>query len=136
MRQGRHGLGGKLKPGQLNGHRLLRVVLADGGKEFLMMTPMWGPSSSDTEGKIRLTTSFNPDGMAAVEWSNALARVLPRKGSFVRCDFSAEASEQQMALVRKSRRPKNYVNFPIARCGLSSKTIPRSFRSNWPMPAN
>jgi hypothetical protein len=104
--------GDKLKPSKLAHHRLLRVVLEDDGKEFLMMTPMWGPSSSDTEGKIRLTTSSNPDGMAAVEWSNALARILPRKGTRVRCDFSAEESEQQLALVEKSADgPKNYVSF-------------------------
>jgi hypothetical protein len=110
--------GGKLKPSKLGGHRLLRVVVpADeksGAKEqeFMMMTPMWGPSSSDPEGKIRLTTSSNPDGMAAVEWSNALARILPLKGSFVRCDFSADPSDQQMALVEESSDgPKNYVSF-------------------------
>jgi hypothetical protein len=109
--------GGELKPSQLGGHRLLRVVLpaeAKSGakeKEFLMMTPMWGPSSSDTEGKIRLTTSSNPDGMAAVEWSNALARVLPCKGSFVRCDFSADPSDQQLALVEDSSDGPNYVSF-------------------------
>jgi hypothetical protein len=110
--------GGKLKPTELGGHRLLRVVVpADeksGAKEqeFMMMTPMWGPSSSDPEGKIRLTTSSNPDGMAAVEWSNALARILPLKGSFVRCDFSADPSDQQMALAEESSDgPKNYVSF-------------------------
>jgi hypothetical protein len=106
--------GGGLKPSQLAGHRLLRVVLPAeaGGKEFLMMTPMWGPSSSDPEGKIRLTTSSNPDGMAAVEWSNALARVLPCKGAMVRCDFSADPSDQQIALVEESGDgPKNYISF-------------------------
>jgi hypothetical protein len=50
--------------------------------------------------------------MAAVEWSNALARILPCKGSMVRCDFSAEPSDQQMALVEDSDDgPKNYVSF-------------------------
>ncbi|HEV7880622.1 hypothetical protein [Bradyrhizobium sp.] len=102
----------KLKPSHLKGHRLLRVVLpaADGGKEvpLLMMTPIWGPASSDMEGKINLTTSFNPDGLAPVEWSNALARVLPRKGTRVRCDFSAKASERQQRL---DEHPKNYVSF-------------------------
>jgi hypothetical protein len=105
---------GGLKPSELAGHRLLRVVLPAeaGAKEFLMMTPMWGPSSSDSEGKIRLTTSSNPDGMAAVEWSNALARILPLKGAFVRCDFSANPSDQQLALVEDSQDgPKNYVSF-------------------------
>jgi hypothetical protein len=106
--------GGKLKPSKLAGHRLLRVVVPaeKGDKEFLMMTPMWGPSSSDVEGKIRLTTSSNPDGMAAVEWSNALARILQLKGTMVRCDFSLEESDQQMALVEKSDdAPQNYVSF-------------------------
>ena len=38
--------------------------------------------------------------------------VLPLKGSFVRCDFSAEPSDQQMALVEESDGgPKNYVSF-------------------------
>jgi len=73
-----------------------------------MMTPIWGPASSDMEGKINLTTSFNPDGLAPVEWSNALARVLPRKGTRVRCDFSAKASERQQRL---DEHPKNYVSF-------------------------
>ena len=98
---------GMLKPSQLCGHRLLRVVLPpdDSGKNFLMMTPMWGPSSSDPEGKIRLTTSSNPDGMAAVEWSNALAHILPHKGAHVRCDFSADPSqaERNRRVPRKTR---------------------------------
>jgi hypothetical protein len=108
------GNGGKLKPSQLGKHRLLRVVLPprQGSKEFLMMTPMWGPSSSDPEGKIRLTTSSNPDGMAAVEWSNALARILPCTGLRVRCDFSAVPSDRQLALVEASKGiRKNYVSF-------------------------
>jgi hypothetical protein len=69
---------------------------------------MWGPASSDPEGKVRLTTAKNPDGLAPVEWSNALARVLPHKGLRVRCDFSAEASEGQLDL---QENPKNYVSF-------------------------
>ena len=50
--------GDKLKPSKLANHRLLRVVLEDNGKEFLMMTPMWGPSSSDAEGKTALNPNF------------------------------------------------------------------------------
>jgi hypothetical protein len=103
---------GKLQPSQLKGHRLLRVVLParDGGKEIplLMMTPIWGPASSDPEGKVRLTTGKNPDGLAPVEWSNALARVLPYKGHRVRCDFTAQPSEEQRDL---REDPKNYVSF-------------------------
>jgi hypothetical protein len=103
---------GKLKPSGLKGHRLLRVVLParDGGEKtsLMMMTPMWGPSSSDPEGKVRLTTGSNPDGLAPLEWSNALARVLPYKGRRVRCDFSVEASEHQCDL---QEHPKNYVSY-------------------------
>jgi hypothetical protein len=118
-----------LKPKKLAGHRLLRVVLpkGDGGEEvpLLMMTPIWGPASSDTEGKILLTTSENRSGLAPMEWSNALARVLPYKGQPVRCDFSAEpAKDQQVPLVDAPKTPadrklpsgdepekKNYVSF-------------------------
>jgi hypothetical protein len=104
--------GNKLKPKDLGGHRLLRVVLpgVHGGKKvpLLMMTPVWGPASSDTEGKISLTTGKNPNGLAPMEWSNALARVLPHKGSRLRCDFSADPAEHQLA---PSEHPKNYVSF-------------------------
>jgi hypothetical protein len=106
---------GKLKPSDLKDHRLLRVVLpaGNGGDELklLMMTPVWGPASSDPEGRIRLTSSSNPDGLAPVEWSNALARVLNRKGSRVRCDFSAEPSkDRQLAIVDEVGK-ENYVSF-------------------------
>jgi hypothetical protein len=109
---------GTLKPSELKGHRLLRVMLTDSNGEekvpLLMMTPMWGPASSDPEGKIRLTSSSNPDGLAPLEWSNALARVLHHKGSPVRCDFSALPSkERQLALVEKQgdQQQQNYVSF-------------------------
>ena len=97
---------GALKPSDLKGHRLLRVMLTDSNGEekvpLLMMTPIWGPASSDPEGKIRLTSSSNPDGLAPLEWSNALARVLHHKGSPVRCDFSALPSkDQQLPLIEK-----------------------------------
>jgi hypothetical protein len=100
------------QPFDLTDHRLLRVVLpaTDGGKEtsLLMMTPIWGPASSDTEAKISLTTADNPHGLAALEWSNALARVLPYKGLRVRCDFTAEPAKHHQPL---SEDPKNYVSF-------------------------
>jgi hypothetical protein len=102
----------KLKPKDLGGHRLLRVMLpgVDGRKQvpLLMMTPIWGPASSDTEGKISLTTGKNPNGLAPMEWSNALARVLLHKGSRLRCDFSADPADDQVA---PSEHPKNYVSF-------------------------
>jgi hypothetical protein len=112
----RHPADGSLKPSDLKEHRLLRVVLPArrGGKEvsLMMMTPMWGPASSDPEGKVRLTTGSNPDGLAPVEWSNALARVLPYEGEYVRCDFSAAASEHQVDLREDTEDdPKNYVSF-------------------------
>jgi hypothetical protein len=106
------GPGGKLKPSHLKGHRLLRVVLpaGDGKKEvpLLMMTPIWGPASSDPEGKINLTNSENPSGLAPLEWSNALARVLSYRGPRVRCDFSAGPAKDQQSL---EEHPKNYVSF-------------------------
>jgi hypothetical protein len=100
-----------LKPSSLKGHRLLRVVL--GGKEapLLMMTQIWGPASSDTEGKIKLTSSTNPEGLAPVEWSNALAHVLHHKGSRVRCDFSAEPSKEQHLPLVDQPNNRNYVSF-------------------------
>src|SRR5260370_593400 len=64
----RHGVS-KLKPSHLVGRRLLRVVLPARNSHdkvpLLMMTPIWGPASSDPEGKISLTTSTNPSGLAA-----------------------------------------------------------------------
>jgi len=96
-----------LRPSDLKGHRLLRVVLGT-GDALLMMTPIWGPASSDTEAKISLTTSKNPNGLAALEWSNALARVLPYKGSRLRCDFTAEPAAAHQPF---SEHPKNYVSF-------------------------
>jgi hypothetical protein len=96
-----------LKPAGLAGHRLLRVDLP-AGDPLLMMTPIWGPASSDTEGKILLTTSENPNGLAPMEWSNALARVLPHKGSRLRCYFTARPSEHQQPWIDD---PTKYVSF-------------------------
>jgi hypothetical protein len=75
------------------------------------MTPIWGPASSDPEGKVRLTTGSNPEGLAAVEWSNALAQVMLHKGARVRCDFSAEASKDQQLSLIDEPEDKNYVSF-------------------------
>ena len=101
--------GSALEPIDLTGHRLLRVVLptGDDGK-LLMMTPMWGPASSDTEGKILLTTGKNPSGLAPMEWSNALAGVLRYQGRPVRCDFTAEPAADQQPL---NEDPQNYISF-------------------------
>jgi hypothetical protein len=100
------------QPMDLTGHRLLRVVLpaTEGGEEIplLMMTPIWGPASSDTEAKISLTTADNPSGLAALEWSNALAQVLPHKGSLLRCDFTAKPEKHHQPC---NEAPKNYISF-------------------------
>ena len=77
-----------LLPSQLRGHRLLRVVLP-AGDALLMMTPMWGPASSDTEAKISLTTSKNLN--TPRRWkSNIRWPALPHGGARLRCDFTAE----------------------------------------------
>lgn len=69
----------------LKGRRLLRVA------GIPMTTEMRGPATSDTDGSILLTTEDNPYGLAPLEWSNALARVLrAHAGELVRCDFSRD----------------------------------------------
>ena len=50
-----------------------------------------GPASSDPEGAIVLTTADNPYGVAPLEWSNALSRLLAGfQGKQVTCYFSEE----------------------------------------------
>ena len=71
----------------LTGHRLLRV------NEVQMMTQMIGPSPEDpvTRSAV-LATDANPHGLAPLEWSNALAKVVHEfEGKDVRCDFTKEA---------------------------------------------
>lgn len=97
-----------LKPSELKDHRLLRVILPN-GDGVPMMTPIWGQASSDTEAKISLTTSDNPNGLAAVEWSNALARVLPHNGLRLRCDFTMDPAKEAQQPCTED--PKNYVSF-------------------------
>lgn len=90
----------------LKGHRLLRIKLPDG---TLVLTTNFikGPATSDPQGEIILTTDENPNGLAPLEWSNALARILSGyQGKSVACHFSKEKSEQHLACVEK---PKNYV---------------------------
>jgi hypothetical protein len=99
-----------LKPSFLKGHRLLRVVLP-GVKDGVVpvMTQIKGPASSDPQGYIVLTTDENPDGLAPLEWSNALARVVQHRNGRVICDFSAEVSPEQQ--VGWTANPRNYVSF-------------------------
>ncbi len=97
----------------LVGQQLLRVRFSRHGAvpQFLMYTPMLGPASSDPEGEIRLTTQFNPQGVAAVEWSNALAAVVlrGRSGKHVFCDFTKDLPPDQKDQMQEiSEKPKNY----------------------------
>jgi hypothetical protein len=103
-----------LKPSLLKGHRLLRIVLPSGksgepGVVVPVMTEMKGPASSDEGAYIVLTTSENPAGLAPLEWSNALARVVQHKNGRVICDFSAEVSTDEQ--VPWIANPQNYVSF-------------------------
>jgi hypothetical protein len=97
----------------LVGQQLLRVRFSRSGSvpQFLMYTPMTGPASSDPEGAIRLTTQFNPHGVAAVEWSNALAAVVlrGRSGKHVFCDFTKDLPPEEKDQMQEiSENPKNY----------------------------
>ena len=102
-----------------------------------MMTPIWGPASSDPEGKIRLTTSSNPDGLAPLEWSNALARVLRSQGLSRSLRFQRRTLRGSAAVdLDEARRSEELREFRVARCGRSFRATPRSFRTTWPSPAN
>jgi hypothetical protein len=74
----------------LKGHRLLRVFLPGHQNCIPMVTQIKGPTSSDLAGEMVLTTDMNPSGLAALEWSNALAPILQYKGPTVRCEFTRE----------------------------------------------
>jgi hypothetical protein len=74
----------------LAGHRLLRVA------GIPVVTQMTGPSPADPTTPVVLATEANPHGVAPLEWSNALARVLrDNKGQSVTCDFTKEESWYQ-----------------------------------------
>jgi hypothetical protein len=99
----------------LKGRRLLRVhVPVDKGRPIplSMTTPIKGPASSDPDGRIDLTTNQNPYGLAAMEWSNALAYVLAfvkkrteqKKPVKVRCDFSEVSWDQQQPFVENNKK--------------------------------
>jgi hypothetical protein len=97
---------------RLKGQRLLRIRLPQSGRSVMTTTPIRGPAVSDPNGEISLTTQFNPNGLAALEWSNALAHVLAEsQGKTVICDFTRklpkEEAEKQQAL---SEKPRNYVS--------------------------
>lgn len=98
----------------LVGQQLLRVRFTEEGltPQFLMFTPIKGPASSDPEGEIRLTTQLNPQGVAAVEWSNALAAVVlkRRTAEYVYCDFTKNLPPEQSEMMQEiCEKPENYI---------------------------
>ena len=111
----------------LSGHRLLRVA------GVAVMTQMMGTSPGDPDGPpVVLATDDNPEGIAPLEWSNALARVLHEsKGQTVRCDFSQD--ESWYAQVPWSDDPKTHVSVML-KVGPSSRRRRRSSRGCWPQP--
>lgn len=109
----------------LKGQRLLRVRLKKSDKKgYEMMTPMYGPATSDVQGKILLTTNLNPNGLAPLEWSNALAHILhEHQGKTVYCDFTftkdltEKKAEQKQPKTAEQQPiiedPKNYVTVAL-----------------------
>jgi hypothetical protein len=109
------------KLSKMRGHRLLRVwVPGPHGRDEPVSTVarMKGPASSDLEGKIDLTKADNPDGVAALEWSNALSAVVDyarkqgEKGGVarVRCDFSSKPCVETQA-APLGRKDEDFVSF-------------------------
>jgi hypothetical protein len=92
------------KKKKLAGHRLLRI------DRVSVVAQMLGPSPADPAGdSVVLATDVNPAGLAPLEWSNALARILRTKqGKTVTCDFSKDPSWYQH--VALTEHPKNYVS--------------------------
>jgi len=90
-------------------HRLLAVRLPDAPAETALvpvMNQIRGQPPSDPEQEMLLTTSANPFGLAPLEWSNALARVLAGyQGREVECLVSTEVAGQRLPLVEE---PPNY----------------------------
>lgn len=81
----------------LKGHRLLRINLPDGQLPIEPMNYIKGPAASDPDGHIILTTDENPYGLAPLEWSNALARLLNGfQGLEVDCDISCAVEDAQV----------------------------------------
>lgn len=79
---------------RLKGHRLQKVeyTLPDGKhRSFLTQTTQIGPSPADPDSQsVVLSFQASPDGLAPLEWSNLLARLLhERVGHEVTCYFTA-----------------------------------------------
>lgn len=98
----------------LKGQRLLRIRLPGIAKPILTMTPITGPATSDPDGAIALTTQSNPNGLACLEWSNALAPVLGAfQGKTVTCDFTDMSIEEAAVQQPCTENPKNYISLDI-----------------------
>lgn len=88
----------EMEPGSglpdLVGHRLLRVDGQD------MFTQMIGPSPANTRTRSTvLAYTGNPNGVAPLEWSNALARILNESvGKTVVCHFTKDAVWSEQAI--------------------------------------
>lgn len=74
----------------LKGCRLLRISY-EGATPFFTMAQAIGPSPADTVAQsVVYATDSNPSGLAPLEWSNALAKMLhARAGRTVTGDFTA-----------------------------------------------
>jgi len=95
----------------LSGHRLLRVE----GK--LMMTQAIGPSPADVDNQsVFLATAGNPEAVAPLEWSNALAEILHKfAGKTVTCEFTAEPVwlDQAWWTEKKAKVKGNYIKVKL-----------------------
>ena len=85
----------------LVGHRLLRVG------EQNMYTQMIGPSPYDPRTRTTvLGYTGNPDGVAPLEWSNALARILSESvGKTVTCYFTKKPVWSELSMWEKEASP-------------------------------
>jgi hypothetical protein len=90
------------------GQRLLRVFLGEDDKIGIpLMGELRGPASSDPDGSILLTTDLNPHGLAPLEWSNALARVLSGwQGKRVHCVFTKRPVWEKQEAWNPKREPE------------------------------
>lgn len=77
----------------LKGHRLLRIHLPGQKSDeegIRVVTEITGPAASDPRNEVKLTTDMNPAGLAPLEWSNALSRVLAHQGGRLDCEFTRD----------------------------------------------
>ncbi len=82
----------------LEGHRMLSIHLPGEKDAIKVVTEITGPAASDPRNQVKLTTDENPAGLAPLEWSNALARVMAFKGRKVRCKFTKDKAWELVEL--------------------------------------